>query len=455
MFDPISYNEIDEFKKRFTKRSNNLFSGNYLKGKMLTWHESLGGPPEPRYVTRTNYAHYDGRLAVVPIEPNKEYTIKVHEPDKKNNFRVAVCNDFPLFPDYWTLESEVDTFFIDDPSLNEYTFTNTATGRWLLVYVSNASKEPLLQVEEGPTATEYAPFVVLKYDMIEKPLIGAGSATIGKDRFIRAMNEKASQIGMTNTHFVEPAGYPSTIEQTMSALDMVRSGIHAIAYREICEVWNKKTYTFHIEGPNARDITVNTTVTNPTLENAYHIFGGKTGSIGGSSAISGYHCLAVVGVPGEDKWLIGAVRKASNATSRFTELKKAFDNAVAKLADPQATVTEVEAEGAAVCLVPPYNPASYQQYDLPLLYEKNANMPGHVASVTKIITAIVLLDHIKDLAKKIEIQSEDIKSGTGPVFLEGDIFTLRDALHCLLLPSSNTCAHAIARVVGNKIINAR
>ena len=58
------------------------------------------------------------------------------------------------------------------------------------------------------------------------------------------MNKKAKQIGMTHSHFIEPAGFPSTIEHTMSTRDMVKMVIYASKYKELTSIWNEKSYTF-------------------------------------------------------------------------------------------------------------------------------------------------------------------------------------------------------------------
>ena len=40
---------------------------------------------------------------------------------------------------------------------------------------------------------------------------------------------------MTNSNFIEPAGFPSTIEHTMSTRDMVKMVIHALGIKFLQE----------------------------------------------------------------------------------------------------------------------------------------------------------------------------------------------------------------------------
>lgn len=100
----------------------------------------------------------------------------------------------------------------------------------------------------------------------------------------------------------------------------------------------------------------------------------------------------------------------------------------------------------------PASLVSYNQDNLPVLFEKNSEKQGYPASLTKIMTAMVLLDNYSDLNKSFTVISRDITGGFGSKYKEGDVLTLRNALHSLLIESSNTMATALSRVVGKKLI---
>lgn len=87
------------------------------------------------------------------------------------------------------------------------------------------------------------------------------------------------------------------------------------------------------------------------------------------------------------------------------------------------------------------------------VYEYRADDRVNIASNTKTLTAITALDYIDNLDEYLTIKASDIRSGSGPAFKGGERMTMRDALYALMLPSSNTCAYAIARVIGNKLLN--
>ncbi|WP_338471650.1 serine hydrolase [Niallia sp. XMNu-256] len=277
------------------------------------------------------------------------------------------------------------------------------------------------------------------------------SAELAKKAFVEEMNHKVKKMGLSHSNFIEPAGFPSTIEHKMSTRDMVKMAIHASGYKELAGIWNKKSYTFNIEGNNSREITINTTVTLPIIENDYYIYGGKTGAIWGTNEIDGYHMVLITSAPNDRKFVI-AIRGASTEEERCKDIKASLDYAKLLLNHPEATVEGIASDSVAVCLLPMHQSLSYEQHDIPLIYSKNADMAGHPASVTKIMTAITALDYMKNLDGKIVIQESDITPGMGYYFEVGDIISFRDALYSMMLPSSNTSATAVARTAGEKIV---
>jgi D-alanyl-D-alanine carboxypeptidase len=82
-----------------------------------------------------------------------------------------------------------------------------------------------------------------------------------------------------------------------------------------------------------------------------------------------------------------------------------------------------------------------------MLYSKNSNERAAPASLTKMMTALVALEHA-DLAQKItaseRVYVEPVVIGLDP----GEVMSLEDLLYGLLLPSGNDAAIAIAEGVG-------
>lgn len=82
-----------------------------------------------------------------------------------------------------------------------------------------------------------------------------------------------------------------------------------------------------------------------------------------------------------------------------------------------------------------------------ILYAKNIDNPHYPASITKILTALVALEH-NELTDTVTITPEDynfLKRGDNHIGLKnGEEITMEDALHGTLLASGNEVAHAVA-----------
>ena len=77
--------------------------------------------------------------------------------------------------------------------------------------------------------------------------------------------------------------------------------------------------------------------------------------------------------------------------------------------------------------------------DQQVLYEKNSDERLFPASLTKVLTAIVALDNMENLHKKITITEQDIEglaeANASVAGLEaGEQVTLEDLLYALILP---------------------
>lgn len=87
--------------------------------------------------------------------------------------------------------------------------------------------------------------------------------------------------------------------------------------------------------------------------------------------------------------------------------------------------------------------------DMKVLYEKSPSATGHVASVTKVMTALVLDRKVSDLSQTLTVVAGDIiDSGTTMFVKAGDVVSYQDLMYAALLPSDNNAATAIARGVG-------
>lgn len=80
-----------------------------------------------------------------------------------------------------------------------------------------------------------------------------------------------------------------------------------------------------------------------------------------------------------------------------------------------------------------------------VLYEKNAMEPRAIASITKLMTALIAMDCIENLADEVEIKAEWTGIEGSSIYLRpGESITVEGLLYGLLLQSGNDAAVAIA-----------
>jgi D-alanyl-D-alanine endopeptidase (penicillin-binding protein 7) len=89
----------------------------------------------------------------------------------------------------------------------------------------------------------------------------------------------------------------------------------------------------------------------------------------------------------------------------------------------------------------------YDVIDGRALYAKNIDQVSSIASITKLMTAIVVLDAGLPLDEPIRIEKSDIDmlKGTGSRLRIGSSYTRRDLLHLALMSSENRAASALGR----------
>lgn len=86
-----------------------------------------------------------------------------------------------------------------------------------------------------------------------------------------------------------------------------------------------------------------------------------------------------------------------------------------------------------------------------VLYENNAYEKKYMASTTKILTCIVIIENC-NLNDKVTIKKESTNIEGSSIYLkEGEILTVKELLYALMLRSGNDCAHALALHCSNNI----
>lgn len=82
-----------------------------------------------------------------------------------------------------------------------------------------------------------------------------------------------------------------------------------------------------------------------------------------------------------------------------------------------------------------------------VLYSRNAGVAMPIASITKLMTALVIMDAAQPLDEPIEVSAEDRSSGRGARsrLAPGTRLTRGDLMHLALMASENRAAHALGR----------
>jgi serine-type D-Ala-D-Ala endopeptidase (penicillin-binding protein 7) len=85
--------------------------------------------------------------------------------------------------------------------------------------------------------------------------------------------------------------------------------------------------------------------------------------------------------------------------------------------------------------------------DSSVLASRRENMPAPIASITKLMTALVVLDADQPLDEMITITSADVRgtAGSGSRLWQGARLSRGDLLHLALMSSENRAAHALCR----------
>ncbi len=96
--------------------------------------------------------------------------------------------------------------------------------------------------------------------------------------------------------------------------------------------------------------------------------------------------------------------------------------------------------------------------DETIILDKNANKRTAPASLTKIVTCILVLEKCPDLSAKVTCKKESIaglveKNAVTVGILAGETLTIKDLLYCMMLPSAADATNVLADYVGGGIDN--
>lgn len=134
-----------------------------------------------------------------------------------------------------------------------------------------------------------------------------------------------------------------------------------------------------------------------------------------------------------------SARPADAAPKRTTRAYRAARDAMTprfKFDDNGALVPDVRAEAAII-----FSPDSGK-----VLWEDNAGDQRSIASITKVMTALVYLEDDPDLDEIIAVTRQDTRAASTTFLRAGEKLSARNVLHLALIASDNAAARVLARV---------
>jgi len=123
-----------------------------------------------------------------------------------------------------------------------------------------------------------------------------------------------------------------------------------------------------------------------------------------------------------------AAQRAAVALKEAQQPRFKFDDTGALVPDPRA-------EAAII-----YNPQTGK-----VLWESHAQDQRSIASITKVMTAVVFLEDSPDLSQTVIVQRADMRGASTTYLKAGDKVTKEDLLHLMLIASDNAAARVLAR----------
>ena len=181
-----------------------------------------------------------------------------------------------------------------------------------------------IKVGESYTLEQLLYAILLNSDNDAANAIAIGvSGTI--DAFVDKMNEKAEELGLSNTHFANPTGFPNG-EHYMSAADLAALSRYAMQNTEFKNI--VKTQKYDMQTPHGTQTLLSTNHLVSRYKYPYHYYSGAIGVKSGNSADAGY-CL-VSAAEKNNLYIISVLMGCDNQDPKdgaysFTDTAKMLD----------------------------------------------------------------------------------------------------------------------------------
>ena len=288
--------------------------------------------------------------------------------------------------------------------------------------------------------------------------------------FTNAMNALSGDIGMTNTLWKSPSGYPSLVAGTpmsyaynsqTSAVDMLKLLILARHTPVVLDAMSQTRYTYHIGKTEqiATNIVLNSSAYKAwAAEHGYTMIAAKGGSLTGNWGDIGENGILnmTMLLKDADENLYGWAICGLENTAADKDLCRTLAHDLIEMCKGSAESAAITAAAARVhpvgMMCCRLTGSNYEEdlaaLDNAICYNKNTQAVA--ASVSKIMMACVAASQTF-INRKIAICASDFVDGNDSYLHAGDTLSFTDALTVCLMRSDNTLATTIARVCGAQI----
>ena len=196
------------------------------------------------------------------------------------------------------------TFIVDEPDLDRVVVVTSADTR--------AANTTYLRAGESLKLRDVLHLTLIASDNAAARVL-ARTSEGGTPAFVARMNEMASQLGLTNSHYEDPSGLDP--RNVSSAYDLSHLIAFASTSTQLTSVMQTANYDVHT---SRHDLTIRST--NKLLNTGLDILAGKTGFI----RSAGYCFATLLQVP-QGSQVAVVVLGAANSAIRFAEARHLFN----------------------------------------------------------------------------------------------------------------------------------
>ena len=138
---------------------------------------------------------------------------------------------------------------------------------------------------------------------------------------------------------------------------------------------------------------------------------------------------------------------ATKSASKNIRSRRAARVARAASALREASTPRYRVDSNTGSVVPDLRAAAaiiYDPHTGQVLWQENAQDQRSIASITKVMTAVVFLESNPDLTQEVVMTRDELRGASTTYLRVNDRVTVDDLLHLLLIPSDNAAARALA-----------